>query len=389
MTAHTLGRDLGGSAFLGQAAAVFGANLLQAAIPFASLLIVGRRFGLDAAGEYAFAQALTLPAFQFLSLQLKPLLLTRSSQDLPLGSALHLRALSSVVAILFAGAAYIGFGAMALLLAAGRLLESWSELSHADWQRQGKAHRALAASAARAAAALLALLSAASPETGLALYLAANLTLLLVFETPRGRQSYAAGIRELLHSGALLGLVMLLLSLQAQIPRFALERFSSSASLGVFATLTAILQAGNLVASSYGQSLLPKLPSATSRQIAAWVCLPSLLAAVVALPVVIARVGLVEILVPGAGVEAANTLAALAALQLVAWPAATIGCALTAKRLHRPQLWIAGASNLAAALGAWTLVPLWGAVGAAAAMAITSISTLALSFIALQLGERP
>ncbi len=388
MTAQTLGRDLGGSAFFGQAAAVFGANLLQAAIPFASLIVIGRRFGLETAGDYAFAQALTLPVFQFLSLQLKPLLLTRAPSELPLGAALHLRALSSVAGILFAGAAYIAFGSMALLLAASRLLESWSELTHADWQRHGKAHRAFAVSATRAATAFVSLLLATSPELGLAFYLAASLALLLACETPRGEQSFDADGRELLRSGGLLGIVMSLLSLQAQIPRFALEHWASNASLGIFATLTLFLQAGNLMASSYGQSLLPKLPLASPRRIAAWVCLPSLAAAAVALPLLLAKAELIEILVPGAGVEAAQTLTALAGLQLVAWPAATIGCALTAKRLYRPQLWIAGAANLAAALAAYTLVPAWGPTGAAAAMGITSISTLALGFLALHFGEK-
>lgn len=388
MTAHALSRSFAANGFLSQAASVFGANLMQAAVPFCSLLILGRRFGMDAAGEYALAQAITLPVFQLLSLQLKPLLLTRSPLECPLGAALYLRGLSSLLGIVFAGAAYTFFGGLALLLAGSRLVDSWSELTHAEWQRQGKAHWAFAVALLRGALAVGLLLIAASPELGLAMYLGASLFLLVLLESPREELEFHADGGELLRNGLLLGVVMSLLTLQAQAPRYALEHWSSRASLGLFATMTVLLQAGNLLASSFGQSLLPKLPEASMRQIARWTTLPALFGLAMAAPLVAFREPLARLLAPETPTEAANLLTYLAGVQVVVWPAATIGCALTAKRLYRPQLWIALGSNLIAAIAASLLVPRWGAPGAALAMGATSLSVLGFSFTALQLGGK-
>ncbi len=361
---------------------------MQAAVPFCSLLILGRRFGMDAAGEYALAQAYLLPVFQFLSLQLKPLLLSRSVAEFPVGAAYYLRGASSLVGILVAGMAYTLLGGLALLLAGGRLVESWSELTHADWQRRGKAHRAFGVSFLRALLAVSFLWLASSPEIGLAMYLASSLLLLVLLEFPREERDYHADGRELVRSGLLLGVVIFLLSLQAQIPRYALEEWSSRASLGVFATMTVLLQAGNLLASSYGQSLLPRLAEASLKQIANWSALPTLLALAVAVPLVLLRESIAGILTPNHVSESAELLLFLAGVQVAAWPAATIGCALTAKRLYRPQLWLAIATNLVAAGAAFALVPSWGVPGAAVAMGFTSLAVLGFSFSALHLAGR-
>lgn len=387
MTAQALTRGWGGQGLWGQASAVLGTNLVQAGIPFCSVLILGRRFGMECAGDYALAQAVTLPVFQFLSLQLKPLLLTRKASEFPLGAALYLRALSSVAGILFAGVAYIFCGGLALLLAGGRLLDSWSELTHAEWQRQGRAEKAFGVSVLRGGLAVGCLLGAGSAEMGLALYLAGSLLLLLLLERPPESGEYVSDGWELLRSGMTLGVVISILSLQAQAPRIALEHWGTRAGLGLFATMTVLLQAGNLVASSYGQSLLPRLGEASVRRIAWWTMLPGAAALVAALPLWWGQEVIAGWLAPQAAREAAALVPYLSAVGMVAWPAATVGCALTAKRLYRPQLWIVSAGSAVAVGASWMLVPGYGASGAAMAMGVAAVVNLVMSFAVLQWGR--
>jgi len=56
-----------------------------------------------------------------------------------------------------------------------------------------------------------------------------------------------------------LGIVMMLISLNTNIPRYAIQRYLGEHDLGIFAAITALLVAGTTVISALGQSAAPRL----------------------------------------------------------------------------------------------------------------------------------
>jgi O-antigen/teichoic acid export membrane protein len=81
--------------------------------------------------------------------------------------------------------------------------------------------------------------------------------------------------------------------------------------------------------------------------------------------------------------EAIETFRALTWVQILVWPAAAAGCALTAKRLYRPQLFITALLTVVSAIGSASLVPAYGSVGAAAVLGLNATTMLALSYLVL------
>ena len=77
---------------------------------------------------------------------------------------------------------------------------------------------------------------------------------------------------------------------------------------------------------------------------------------------------------------ARELLLSLGMAQLVVWPAAMIGYALTAKRLYKELLWVGLGIAATSVLASLTLIPAWGASGAAIAMTLSAAATLGLSF---------
>ncbi len=349
-------------------------NVLQAVTPYLTTVALGHRFGLGAAGEFALGQALSLPCFQLLSLQLRVLLLTHTRAEIPLSRALLLRGVSTIAGIAVVACLYIFGGPIAFATGAARLADSWTELIQADAQRAGQAWCGLWGTLARAACMAAFVLMASSATTALIGYLTASLLVLAVWETrmPWATEGEDGGVRsdnqmplpQIVRTGSTLGFAIFLQAVQASTPRLALERMSSAEALGLLATASVVMQAGNVLASSYGQSILMELAQA-SRGKLAWLVLKPGLAALVALPALLISGD--WLLVWLGGERAANSHAVWLAMniaQVFVWPAAVVGCALTARRHYQVQIPILGSTCVVSLAASLVLIPTWGAVGA-------------------------
>lgn len=386
MTVQVLGNSVGLRAWLGNSAAILATNLAQAAAPFLSLFLIGRLHGMEEAGRFALAQSLTAPTFQLLGLQLKPLLLSYTAQEVPVGSILPLRLLTSLAGVLLGAGLYIFSGSVSLWLALLRLTDSWIELHHAAWQRQDEPWRPMLTTLARLGVAAITLLTIPKLESALAAQFVLSLFLLWAFEWKQESAIAQIDLQLLARRGFMLGAVLLFVSFQAHIPRVALENWHGPAELGALATLAVLIQGGNLAASAFGQSLLPKLRVASIREVLGFASLLFLAAALIALLLMPLRQSVAAAIL-GADVPAAGDILWLLSLaQMCSWPAAVIGCALTAKRIDRPQVWMAGALCVFAIPLSYLLIAPWGARGAATICVILSALTLGLSYAALRCG---
>jgi O-antigen/teichoic acid export membrane protein len=190
-------------------------------------------------------------------------------------------------------------------------------------------------------------------------------------------------LSPVLSRGFVLGLVLFLQTSSGSIPRIVLENSTDAATLGLFATLSVLLQIGVILATSFGQSLLPQLPSASLGRVAIWSAIP-LLGALLAFAVEqAAEPVLFDLLRLTPTQQAHDILFALGLAQFTVWPASMIGFALTAKRLYNELLIVGASILLASAASSFWFIPAWGYSGAALTLAVTGATTLIVSFILL------
>ncbi len=362
------------------------ANLSQAAGPFLALMLLARWHGLEAAGQFAYALAITAPLAQLLNFQLKALILTHSPDELPLSLTASIRAIVSFpAALLVLGLSIVTTSLVGLWMAA-RLIDSWAEIFQADLQRTGQMSRAAYSQALRAVGLVAAIWLAPSPTLAVLLFIAFSLMLLMLFDwrfLPLYFTLQWSTLGPVLHRGFVLGLVLFLQTTGASIPRLVLEGNTDIATLGLFASLSVLLQVGNLLSSSFGQSLLPQLPSASLARIALWSTIP-LLGAIIAFAVgQLAQPLFFDLLRIPPTQQAREILLGLGLAQLTVWPAAMIGFALTAKRLYSQLLWVGASILIASAATSFWLIPKWGHFGAAMSIATVGAVTLVVSFTIL------
>jgi len=188
-----------------------------------------------------------------------------------------------------------------------------------------------------------------------------------------------------------MGITLVLVALNTNIPRFFLERFAGEAQLGVYAALASVIAAGRIVVNALGQTVTPRL--ARNYAHGEVKKFRSLTAAL-----------LVVALVLGAGL---TWLAALFGNKLVSsiytaeyghyqnvfvvsvmaggvgYLATFIGFAITACRCFKPQVPILLLVCIITSVSCAVLVPKDGALGAAYATTIGMIAQVIASAIAL------
>jgi len=187
-----------------------------------------------------------------------------------------------------------------------------------------------------------------------------------------------------------LGIVMALISLQVNMPRYFLEGHFGKEALGYFGALAYPMAVGTMVTGALGQAASPRLARYFLDDLDAFRTLLGklLLLAVTLGTILVAGTVLLgrPILALLYGAEYAEyqrefvVLAIGAAVQFVAscW-----GYGLTAARFFRIQVVLTINSCLATTVAAFFLIPLWGVMGAAGTVLVTSIVTCILFAIAI------
>jgi O-antigen/teichoic acid export membrane protein len=188
-------------------------------------------------------------------------------------------------------------------------------------------------------------------------------------------------IRSIVILGAPLGLVVMLVSLNINIPRYFVERAMGLREQGIFSSIANLIAAGTVLMAALGQCATPRL----ARHFAAGEmrAFRSLVWLLVAVSVGGGLAGLLLALGGGRQVLTLIYTAEYAARQDVfIWLMAgsgvlylgnTMGVALTAARCLTPQLPLFAAAAASTAVACAFLVPVMGLSGAAAALCISAL----------------
>ncbi|NJR50755.1 MAG: oligosaccharide flippase family protein [Leptolyngbyaceae cyanobacterium CSU_1_3] len=177
-----------------------------------------------------------------------------------------------------------------------------------------------------------------------------------------------------------LGFVMMLISLNTNLPRYFIEHYLGQRELGIFAAMTYFQVVGTTVISALGQSASPRLAKESAsegqqgfrRLLLKLIGIASGLGLLGALIAAVAGHRVLSLLYSPEFAEHSDLLVRLMVAAALWYITSILGYAATAKRKIRKQPIVLLTTILISALSCYWLVPTAGLLGAANSMLITS-----------------
>jgi len=280
-----------------------------------------------------------------------------------------------------------------LLVSLAKAAESFSDIIYGFWQKHERFDRIAIALTLRGIASLAALAATLYFTRSIAWSIAAMAAVwtlwLLTYERAGAKRVLARvsppdrlrpdwqwnKCKKLAVLAFPLGLVILLVSLNANIPRYFVEHYLGEAALGYFAAMAYAFVAGNTVMAAIGQSALPRLARYFTLDPAAFVQLLKNMLLIGAL-IGIAGIGLafwwgatiLRLLYRAEYAEYASVLTWLMVAAAVTYVASMLGYGMMAARVFRAQVPLFLAATAITALACRVLIPSKGLMGGAFAV---------------------
>lgn len=399
-------------------------NIVYAGCQWAMVVVLAKLGSPETVGQFGLGLAVTAPVMLFANLHLPALLATDCKGEYRFGHYLALRLVTIVLALATIAALAVnsGYGAgtalVIVIVGLAKAFESaggvfhglLQRLGHLDWNARSGMYKGLLSLATLAVGAHFH--GAVGAAVGLAI---AWLLVLGFYDIPCAvlavRDSAAGpvppeGLRPLwewrrVSALAWLalpgGIIMLLISLTTNIPRYFIGDELGEAALGIFVALAYFMVAVAMVTSALGQAATPLLARhhAGGDQ-AAFMALTFQLIGmgflVGAAGLVVAWLGGREILTLAYAPEYAEHtpaflwLMAAAALNQVG---SALGYAVTARRQLRAQPIALGLVMLVTAVSCYLLLPVYGLTGAAISLLISSVVHVMAYTVLLICGTPP
>ena len=371
-------------------------NVYYSASQWALIVILAKFDDPAVVGQFALGLAITAPIVSMTNLQLRTVQATDIGARFCFGHYVTLRLLGTTafllaVAVIALSAGYHGTTLAALgAVAAMKASESFSDVAygllHAGERMDRIAQSQILKAATSISAMLVAIGLTGSCLAGIAaLALAFWLTLVTfdlatVARTTSARRWFPvwnrSRIRELFQISLPLGFTVLLVSLNANLPRYFLGHYRGVGEVGVFSALAYVTVSANLFVMALGQAMAPRMAKACATDFREFTQLTAKLFAVAAS---VGAIGLAVAAVAGKpllhllyGAEYAKEHPVFVWLMIsgmVSHLASAAGYSLTSARFFRAQFPILLAVCAVTAAACARLVPSQGMAGAAVAQA--------------------
>lgn len=375
-------------------------NGLYAAAQWAMLSLLAKLGGREMLGEYALAVALTAPVAMLAHLNLRAVLATdvggrrRFSDYLAVRfgvSGLGLAAMA-VMALVFGRSG--AMAAVIFLTGLAQTSETVSDAYYGAMQRRDEMDRIARSMMARGVLSALAfgvvLWMSGNLVWAVASIAAGRLLVLAAYDRRKGPAGEAgegtswAGAMSILRQALPLGGVLMLVSLNTNLPRYVIERSMGVGELGVFAAVASFVTAGATIVNALGQAAMPRLARYASQREPA-----QFLSLVVKLGALVFGLGLAG--VAGAALLGkmvltlayrpeyaaySGLLVGVMGAAIPAYVAAAMGYAVTAARAFDAQVPMFCLVAVICGCASWLLVPRLGLAGAAVAMAVAAAAQI-------------
>lgn len=379
----------------------FAGNAVYAACQWGMLVVLAKLGSPEVVGQFALGLAVTAPVIMLSNLQLRSVLATDALSEYRFDHYFGLRVVTTAVAlvIIAAIAASAGYGrqtsVVILAVAVAKAFESISDIVYGSLQHEERMDRISQSMMMRGAAGVIGLWAglylAGSMLAGVLLMGAAWGFVLLTFDLQAVSNTRQAAIALAVWSGwkwewdrlrrltilaAPLGVVMMLLSLNVNVPRYIIQHNLGERALGLFAAVAYAMVAGTVLVNALGQSASPTLARYYALGDAAgfWRLMRKLLAiggaigiAGVALSALAGRPFLSIAFRPDYA-DSADVLIWVMVAGAIGYVASFLGYGVTATRRFIVQAPLIAVVTASTALACVILIPRYGLIGAAWAL---------------------
>ncbi len=385
-------------------------NVIYALCQFGMLSALAKLGSPSVVGQYALALAVATPLFMLANLQLRGVQATDARNEYLFPDYFTLRCLTTLLAVLaIATIAILGHydrttTLVILLVAAAKAIETFSDVIAGHLQKFERLDQVARALMLRGLASVITFAIAFRITRSL-VFSAATLaaTWLLVIglydfrvvssvlqERVFFRFSFST-LRRLAWLSLPLGLVMALISLNANIPRYLLESRLGTAELGIFSSMAYLITAMNLIVSALGQSVCTRMSSLLADGNVHR--FKVLIGRLIGVSILLGLLGVVGAATLGKTVltivyraEYANHINLLIVLVIdaaVGAAASFLGYGMTAARCFRAQVPVMAATVVTATILTRALIPSYGLMGVGFALLASSVVQGLLSYSVL------
>jgi len=393
----------------------FAGNVIYAGCQWGMLVVLAKLGSPERVGQFALGLAITAPVIMFTNLQLRAVQATDARQEYLFGDYLALRLVTTALALLVIVGIVLGSGyrweTALVILAVGiaKAFESISDAFYGLLQQHERMDRIAKSMIIKGFLSLVAL--------GVGVYLTGSVfwgavglimawALILVSydihsgalilnpkPQPSGLASNENDLKRVLRPrwkmrtlarltwvALPLGLVMMLISLNANIPRYFIQRYLGERELGIFAALAYLQVAGTTVVGALGQSASPRLAKYYAAGNGPAFC--TLLLKLAGIGVLLGGVGVLVTLVAGRELLTLLYRPEYAEYELLVWlmvaagisyVASFLGYGMTAARHFRVQMPLFAVVTATTILAGLWLIPADGLRGAAIALMIAAV----------------
>ena len=397
-------------------------NVVYAACQWGMLVALAKLGSPSLVGQFALGLALCAPVMMLANLQLRSVQATDARNEYRFGDYLALRLATTALA--FAAICLIAWLAgyrwqtalVVILVGVAKSVESFSDVIYGLMQKYERLDRIAIAMMLRGLGSVVVFAltlwltrSAAWAVVALAAWWSA---VLLTYERKTGgellkafgaaRESFAPSwqwkrMRRLAWLSLPLGVVMVLISLNTNIPRYFVEHYLGEAALGYFAALAYVMVAGYTVMGALGQSATPRLAryyqsnrSAFKRLLAKMVLVAAAVGAAGILVVVLWGRPLLTLLYRPDYAQHANVFVWVMVAAAISYVLSVFGYALTSQRVLRSQVPLVGAMVVVSTLACYFCVPAFGLLGAAVALVASNlVGTFIGAFLVIRAESAP
>lgn len=366
------------------------------------LLVLVKYLDLDSVGQFAYALALAGPLFAFSNLQLSGILASDQSGEYAPSAYVMLRVLTSLLAFLslfllvMVGSLGPTLDRALLLIGLIKLCESASDLIYGFLQQHERIDQVGLLQTVRGGVALV----AAWCTVSLSYHLLPVLVVLLICQVLLTslvdiralRSQFATPValkalnplraewrvcRRLLSTAFPMGMVIGLNTLNINLPRYWIIASLGDAAVGVYAALSYVMTGGNMAIGAIGQAAVPRLSRfyrsdrAGFHNLVARLSIPAMAAGLAGIGLaILAGTPLLTTLYNESFVPYHTTFVWVMIGSAILYVSSIAGCALTAARIFRPQVWLTLLATMGTIISCGLLIPSQGLTGAAMAMAI-------------------
>ncbi|QLE51284.1 lipopolysaccharide biosynthesis protein [Nostoc sp. C057] len=257
----------------------FAGNLVYAACQWGMLVILAKLGSPEMVGQFTLGLAITAPIIMFTNLQLRIVQATDARKQYSFSDYLGLRLISTALALAIITVISLlgGFrwetSLVIFLMGLAKAFESISDIFHGLIQQHERMDRIATSLMIKGPLSLL-LLGIGVYMSGHILWGVAGLVfawavVLVAWDIRSGiLMLYRSQLQPRWHRKTLvklvwlclpLGFVMMLISLNTNIPRYFIERYLGERELGIFAAIAYLMVAGNIVVNALGESSISRL----------------------------------------------------------------------------------------------------------------------------------